>query len=57
MFHRKLSNVGILNGLVDKFKIHIPLCCMAVYEFKGLPQAIIERSFLSGKAKYLNMLR
>ncbi|MCM1288634.1 MAG: hypothetical protein NC240_10025 [Clostridium sp.] len=29
MFHRKLSNVGILNGLVDKFKIHIPLCGMA----------------------------
>ncbi len=29
-------NVGILNGLVVKFKIHILIGNMAVYEFKGV---------------------
>ncbi|MCM1398882.1 MAG: hypothetical protein NC225_05295 [Clostridium sp.] len=33
----QISNVGILNGLVVKFKIHIPIGNMAVYEFKGVP--------------------
>ena len=33
----QISNVGILNGLVVKFKIHIPVGSIAVYEFKGVP--------------------
>ena len=32
----QISNVGILNGLVVKFKIHILIGNMAVYEFKGV---------------------
>ncbi|MCM1400294.1 MAG: hypothetical protein NC225_12520 [Clostridium sp.] len=33
----QISNVGILNGLVVKFKIHISVGNMAVYEFKEVP--------------------